>query len=82
VKPWLTDLDGACERSGDLPSFRSLPHYSERVETFRANATGQNGERAKIEPSFLQRIVNSFTRTNDDEVERLKKMLAEINEHE
>jgi len=44
----------------------------ERAAIFSANMTGPNGERPKIEPSIIGRILSAFKRTNDDEVERLQ----------
>ncbi len=72
---WITDLDGAFNRAGDLPPVQSLPHLSERQATFAAGIHGPNGERPKVEPTFLRRILNTFKTTPEDPVEALRKLL-------
>ena len=74
---WITDLDGALEHSGDLPQLHSLPHTTTRQADFAAAARGPNGETATVRPSFFKRVKEMFKPSNDDEVERLKKLIAE-----
>ena len=73
---WITDLDGAFNRCGDLPSVNSLPHYSPRVAELQSAVSGQ-GIVARIEP-IARRILAVFKRDNASEVERLRKMIEEV----
>lgn len=77
---WVTDMDGAVERCGDLPDPRSLPHMTTRQTEFAAGMRGPNGEVPAVRPSFLQRIVDAFKRTPEAEVDRLRQMVAEVAE--
>ena len=62
------------------PSVRSLPHMGQRAAEFAAGATGPNGERLVVKPSLIGRVLSVFRRDNDDELERLRRMLREVGE--
>ena len=76
---WITDLDGAFDRCGDLPEIRSLPHMGARAAEFAARAVTPDGRPARIAPSRIGRLLARFTKTPEDEVEKLRRMLAEVN---
>ena len=69
------ESDRTC--GADFPSVHSLPHMGARAAEFAAAAAGPQGEQVKIEKSFISRIVEKFTST--DEVEKLRKLIQEIN---
>ena len=44
---------------------------------FFANVTGPNGERPRIEPSLIGRIMAAFKKTPPEEIETLRRMIKE-----
>jgi hypothetical protein len=79
-KTWAESWGEADRTCGaDLPSAQSLPHMGERAGIFAANLIGPNGERPIVKPSMIGRILSVFTRGPEDELEKLRRMLAEVN---
>ena len=79
MKSWAESWDNADRTCGaDLPSVHSLPHMGERAAKFAASVTGPNGELTKIEPSFIGRILSVFKRTNEEEIETLRRLIREV----
>jgi len=79
-KNWITDIEGAAGRSGDLVRIEALPHMGQRASEFSNGMTGPNGEKAKIEPSYIRRVLAVFKKSPKDELERLRQMLKEAGE--
>ena len=77
MKNWATDFDGACERSGDLPSIHSLPHYSPRVAEMQSAATS-SGITARIEKT-ARRVADWFNNSQHEaDVEKLRKLVKDV----
>lgn len=72
---WLLDLDGACERSGDLPSIHGLRHFSSRVAEVQSNAHAQ-GISSRIE-KVVQAVAGWVKPSQEAEIERLRRLIRE-----
>ena len=80
MKTWAESWGDADRTCGfDLPPIHSLPHMSERAAAFAASVQGPQGELPKIEKSLIRRALSFLRRDNGDEVEKLRRMLAEVN---
>ena len=77
-KSWAASWESSIEHCGDLPSIHGLPHMGERAAAFAANMTGPKGERPKIEPSFIRRVVNLLKPSQETEVERLRNLVKKV----
>ncbi len=78
VLGWLNDVS---EFDNGLPQYRDLPHMGERAGQFAAAVRGPKGEPVKVGPgSFFRRFLDALKPSNAEEVEKLRRMLREVQE--
>lgn len=81
MKTWAESWGDADQTCGaDLPPVRALPHMSSRAAEFAARAATPDGRPAQVKPSVFARIRAALTRTNDDELAALRRLMDEVSE--